>query len=394
MNRTFAVPHQNTVFRQLSKLLPVAEIDRLVAEHRADKGVRRLRTRDLLLTLLFAQLSDARSLRDIEATLESQDAARYHSCLPAVRRSTLADAAARRPAVVFAGVLAKLMPLMGGRMRRDVGDCVRLIDSTTVRLSSLSAGWARFSAHLCGAKAHIVYDPDADCPLYLSVTPAKVNDITAAKDMPIDALATYVFDLGYYEYAWWKKLDDADCRIVTRFKRNTQLVDVRKTLPVPANDAGIISDRIGFLPERMAKNRRNPMDMPVREVTVKIETGKVLRIFSNDLDAPASEIAALYKRRWDIELFFRWIKQTLKLRHFFGTSENAVRIQIAVALIAFVLIKLAHGAQNRIESLTRFGRLIGTSVLHRILLHQLGARPDPHARGPTQNTAQGWLLAT
>ena len=187
--------------------------------------------------------------------------------------------------------------------------------------------------------------------------------------------------------------NDADCRIVTRFKRNTQLVEVRKTLRVPANACGIISDRIGFLPERMAKNRRNPMNMAVREVTVTIETGKVPRIFSNDLDAPASEIAALYKRRWDIELFFRWIKQTLKLRHFFGTTENAVRIQIAVALIAFVLIKLAHDAQNAIESLTRFGRLIGTNVLHRIPLDRLGAKPDPSARGPTQNTAQGWLLA-
>ena len=387
------MPHQNTVFRQLSKWLPVAEIDRLVAENRADKGVRRLSTRELLLTLLFAQLSGARSLRDIEAILESQDTLRYHSGLPAVRRSTLADATARRPAALFTGVLAKLMPLVDGRMRRDVGDCVRLIDSATVRLRSLNAGWAEFSAHLCGAKAHIVYDPDADCRLYLGVTPAKVKDITAAKDLPIEPLATYVFDLGYYEFAWWKKLDDADCRIVTRFKRNTQLVEVRKTLRVPANASGIISDRIGFLPERMAKNRRNPMNVAVREVTVKIETGKVLHIFSNDLDAPASEIAALYKRRWDIELFFRWIKQTMKLRHIFGTTENAVRIQIAVALIAFVLIKLAHGAQNAIESLTRFGRLIGTNVLHRIPLDQLGAKPDPNARGPTQNTAQGWLLA-
>ena len=393
MNRTFAVPHQNTVFRQVSKLLPWAELDRLVAENRADKGVRRLCTRDLLLTLLFAQISEARSLRDIEATIESQDARRYHSRLPAVRRSTLADATARRPAAVFTGVLAKLMPLVSGKLRQGVGECVRLIDSTTVRLSSLSAGWATFSAHLCGAKAHIVYDPDAGCPLYLGFTPAKVNDITAAKEMPIEALATYVFDLGYYDYAWWKKLDDANCRIVTRLKRNTKL-EVIETLGVAADAPGIVSDRIGFLPERMAKNRRNPMSMAVREVTVKIETGKVLRIFSNDLDAPASEIAALYKRRWAIELFFRWIKQTLKLRHFFGTSENAVRIQIAVALIAFVLIKLAHDAlKSGTESLTQFGRLIRAMVLHRIPLDQLAGKPEPHERGPTQSHAQGWLLA-
>jgi Transposase DDE domain/Domain of unknown function (DUF4372) len=384
------VPHHNTVFRQLANRLPWRALDRLVAEHRADKGVRSLNTRELLLVMLFAQVSEARSLRDIEAMLESHDARRYHAGLPAVRRSTLADAAATRPAEVFTGVLSTLIPHITGKLRRGVGDCVRLIDSTSVRLNSLSSEWSRFSADLCGAKAHVVYDPDAGCPLYLGFTAAKVNDITAAKEMPIDPGATYVFDLGYYDFAWWARLDKAACRIVTRLKSNTPLTLV-ETRPVSAGADNIVSDQIGFLPGRTAKSRQNPMSQAVREIKVTTETGKVLRIITNDLDAPASEIAALYKRRWEIELFFRWIKQTLKLRHFYGTSENAVRLQIVVALIAFVLIKLAHGAQNGVESLTRFGRLIRATILHRKPLDALTRKAGSPETGPVQNHAQGCL---
>jgi hypothetical protein len=380
------------VFRQVTQRLPWAKLDALVAECRADKGVRTLTTRDMLLTLLFAQLSDAQSLRGIEDVLQSQDVRRYHSGLPDIKRSTLADAAAKRPTAVFTGVLAALIPDVFRPLRSGVRECIRLMDSTTMPLSRLSGQWSRFSAKLCGVKAHVVYDPDADCPLYVGITPARVNDITAAKAMPIEPGATYVFDLGYYDYGWWAKLDAAGCRIVTRLKKNTP-IQLVQTLPVPAGMEHIVSDRIGFLPERLTTTRRNPMgEHAVREIHVRIDTGKIIRIVTNDLDATAEQIASLYKRRWAIELFFRWVKQTLKLRHFFGTSENAVRIQIAVALIAFVLIKLAHASQNAIESLTSFARLIQATILHRKQIERLAGRsPDDHAQ-PVQNNAQGRLL--
>ena len=240
---------------------------------------------------------------------------------------------------------------------------MRLIDSTSVRLSSLSADWATFSTDVFGAKAHIVYDPDADRPVYFAVTPANVNDITAAKAMPIEPGATYVFDLGYYDYGWWAKLDDAGCRFVTRLKKNTpfSVVDENR---VPQN-SNILTDRIGHLPHRHANSRNNPLQVPVREISVTIDTGKMLRIVTNDLDAPAEEIADLYKRRWQIELFFRWVKQTLKIKHFIGISENAVRIQIAVALIAFLLLRLAQAAQKAVHSPLDFARLVRTNLMHR-----------------------------
>lgn len=211
------------------------------------------------------------------------------------------------------------------------------------------------------------------------MTSAKVNDITAAQAMPIEAGATYVFDLGYYDYGWWARMDAAGCRIVTRFKSNTPLA-VTAELEVPEGAANILSDRIGLLPQRQAKSRKNPFSDPVREIRVRIEPGKVLRILCNDLDASAQEIADLYKRRWAIELFFRWVKQTLKIRHFLGTSENAVRIQIAVALIAFLLLRMAQAAQSAVKSPLAFAPLVRANLMHRKRIDRLiGGDPQPKA---------------
>ena len=214
-----------------------------------------------------------------------------------------------------------------------------------------------------GAKAHIVYDPNADRPVYFAVTPAKVNDITAAKAMPIEPGATYVYDLGYYDYSWWAGLDEAGCRFVTRLKKNTPF-SVIKQNRTPKN-SNIVSDRIGHLPARLANSRKNPLQVPVREITVIIDTGKLLRIVTNDLDAQAEEIADLYKQRWQIELFFRWVKQTLRIRHFIGVSENAVRIQIAIALIAFLILRMAQMAQKTVHSPLEFARLVRANLMHR-----------------------------
>jgi hypothetical protein len=367
------VPHQNIVFHDLLKHVPWAIFDRLVDEHDADWDDRMVKCKAHLIAMLYAQLCGARSLREIETNLKSHARKLYHLGGSTVSRSTLSTANANRPVEVFAGLLSALMLSLRAGYRRKIGDCVRLIDSTVVRLSQLS-DWATFSTGVFGAKAHIIYDPDADMPLYLMVTPSKVNDITAAKQMPIEAGATYVFDLGYYDYGWWAELDGAGCRIVTRLKSNTPFEVVEDRLVPPGS--AILSDRTGYLPKRLAAARRNPMPGVVREVRVTIETGKVLRIFTNDLEAGAQEIADLYKRRWAIELFFRWVKQTLKIGHFVGTSENAVRIQITIALIAFLLLRLANDATKVVASPLTFARLVRTNLMHRRAIAEL-LKPPP-----------------
>jgi len=375
------MPHHNTVFRDVLKLVPWHQFKALVEEHGADARVRRLSTRTQLVALLYGQLSGAAALREIITGLSSHGARLYHLGAEPVRRSTLSDANASRPFALFADLLAVMMKQAHRGLRRKLAEAVYLIDSTSVRLNGHSADWARFSAGVCGAKVHVIYDADADRPIYAAVSAANVNDITAAHRMPIEPGATYVFDLGYYDYQWWAELDAAGCRIVTRFKTNTPLTVV-KELPV-APGSNILSDRIGFLPPRQAKSRSNPMSQAVREVRIMIETGKELRILSNDLDASAKEIADLYRRRWAIELFFRWVKQTLKITRFFGTSENAVRIQIAVALIAFLLLRLAQAAQKAVRSPLVFARLIRANLMHRRALDNL-LEPPPITPDPCQ----------
>ncbi len=386
--------HKNTVFHGLLKHVPWPAFDRLVEHHRADAGVRRLPTKSQFLALLYGQLAGASSLREIVTGLRSHAARLYHLGARPVQRSTLADANAHRPAAVFTELFALMIAQANRHLRRALGDTVYLIDSTGLKLDSRSAEWARFSDAACGAKVHVIYDPDADRPIYAVVTAANVNDITPAKAMPIVPGASYVFDLGYYDYDWWAKLDRAQCRIVTRFKSNTPLALVEE-LPVPAQrpgDGAILSDRIGHLPPRQSNNRPNPFQDPVREVRVQLKTGKVLRILSNDLDATAQEIALLYKRRWAIELFFRWVKQTLKIRRFLGTSENAVRIQIAVALVAFLLLRMAQAAQRTITGPLAFARLVRANLMHRRPLDRLLEIEPPPVLNPAQMVLQ-WNLA-
>jgi transposase len=376
-----AMRHENSVFHALSKHIPWAAFDKLVDEHGADRRVRRLTTRSQLMALLYGQLSGALSLREIEAGLISHRARLYHLGVAPPSRSTLSDANAARPYEVFAGLFAHMLGQASRGLRKKLGEAVRLIDATAIKLSAAS-DWASFSAGVCGAKLHVIYDPDAERPLYAAVTPARVNDITAAKAMPIEAGATYVFDLGYYDYGWWAELDAKGCRIVTRFKKNTPLAVVEER-PLPPGSAAL-SDRVGHLPARMAKSRKNPLQKPVREVRVITETGKELRILTNDLDATADQIADLYRRRWQVELFFRWIKQTLKIRHFLGTSENAVRIQVAVALIAFLLLRLAQQAAKLTASPLAFARLVRANLMHRRPLDALLEPPPPCRYHPRQ----------
>jgi hypothetical protein len=379
------VPHHHSVFYAVLKHLPWDRLDEAVARHGAGGSARSFSYKSQLVAMLYAQLSGASSLRHVTAGLQSHANRLYHLGVEPARRSSLADANRDRPAAVFGDLLAAMIGSAQRGLRRAMDGTTYLIDATSLPLNERSADWARFSANACGAKLHVVYDADAERPIYAAVSAANLNDITAAKAMPIEAGATYVFDLGYYDYGWWAKLDEAGCRIVTRLKANTPLAVIEAR---PGDGGPILCDRIGLLPERQARSRRNPFHKPVRELQLRIDTGRVLRILTNDLDAPAKEIADLYKRRWAIELFFRWVKQTLKITRFLGTSENAVRIQIAVALIAYLLFRLAQATQAAIASPLAFARLVRDNLMH---LRPLSGLLKPPPRTPASH-GQGILF--
>jgi len=366
--------HQNSLLHEILKLVPWAAFERSVAKHDADRSVRTLTTKSQFVALLHGQLSGAVSLRETVTTMESHGRRLYHLGVAAPRRSTLADANALRPAAVFAEVFDALLAQAHRGLRKASAEAVRLIDSSRITLNSLSRDWAHYDATCDGVKVHIAYDPHAAVPVYFAVSPARENDMVQAKAIPLEGGATYVFDLGYYSFSWWGTLDAAGCRFVTRLRKNspTEVIEERVVL----QDGPIVADRVVRIRERLGHTRSHPLrDRDLREIHVVIETGKTLRLVTNDLVSPAEVIADLYQARWEIELFFRWIKQTLRIKKFLGTSENAVRIQIAVALIAYLLLRMAHAAQATIASPLAFARLVRSNLMHFKSIHHLGPEP-------------------
>ncbi len=373
--------HENSVFHQLTKQVPWEVFERSVARHGSDRRVRRLRTRDQFLAVLYGQLAGAVSLREIADGLRSHEARLYHAGLRCVSRSTLSDANAKRSFEVYADVFAEMVRLARPGLRRKLREAVRLLDATKMKLPGGSEGWARFSDRFCAAKLHVAYEPHERLPLRAVVSADNVNDITPARAMPIEPGATYVFDLAYYSYEWWAALHARGCRFVTRLKTHTRLAGETER-PVPA-DGNILSDRTGRLPARMGGGRRNPFVDPVREIVIAIDTGKTLRLVTNDLQTPPQDIAQLYKQRWEIELFFKWIKQNLKIRHFLGTSENAVKTQIYIALIAFLILRAAHNAQKSIPRPQAFARIVRLNIMHRKRIDRL---LEPYPPNNNQNS--------
>lgn len=375
--------HQNSVLHEILKLIPWASFERSVEKHEADRRIRTLTTKSQLVALLHAQLSGASSLREIEGTMESHRNRLYHLGVAAPKRATLADANAKRPAAVFAELFEMLLGQAHRGLRKASKEAVRLIDSSRITLNSLSRDWAQYDAVCDGVKLHIVYDPRAALPVYFAVSPARENDMVQAKHMPVEPGATYVFDLGYYSFSWWGALDASGCRFVSRLRKNSpaEVVEERTVL----KDGPIVADRIVRVRDRLGHTRKHLLrNRDLREIHVVIDTGKTLRLVTNDLTSPAEVIADLYQERWEIELFFRWIKQTLRIKKFLGTSENAVRIQIAVALIAYLLLRIAHAAQQMVVSPLAFARLVRSNLMHFKSISDLGRERPSIGPSPGQ----------
>ena len=373
--------HQPTVFEQIVQPFPWSRFDQLARKHGLDHYTD-FSPRKHFLALLGGILSGQQGLRTTVAALAPNRGALYSLGGKAPARSTLADANHDRPAAFFTDLLEELLPRLNRSFRRSLKAVLRLIDATHLNLGQRMQRWFGLHQGKVAAKLHVVFDPRAQKPVFFDITPANVNDITAAKElMPIECGATYVFDLGYYDYAWWAALAAAGCTFVTRLKCNTPLREVEPRAVAPGGS--VLSDQVGLLPERLSSTRRNPFQDNGREIVVRIDTGKVLRLFTNDLTSPAEEIAALYKERWQIELFFKWIKQNLKISRFMGTSENAIRTQIAVSFIAYLLVRLIQPAEKPAPKLAvRAAHILLVVRTHLFVRRPVAALLDPSWKPP------------
>lgn len=371
--------YQDSVFNQLLKVLPSHKLDRLIEKHKGDFRVRKLGCREQFLALLYCQLTARKSLRDIEVNFNANRQQFYHlGCRSEIKKSTLADANNSRPTALYEELFQWFVAEgLSGKYKKEATHTISLIDSSTVSLNKVRFGWATGHGAHSGIKIHTVYDLDAEIPVHFEVTPSRQSDIKFAQKLQFNKDGYYVFDRGYYDFQLWKNIDDSEAYFVTRLKKNSPTNIIRR-FKVPEDQENILSDNEVMLNQRLAKSRKNPYGKNLRELKIKIEGKKdPMRVITNDFKSTASDIALLYKKRWQIELFFKWIKQNLKIKSFLGTTENAVRIQILVAMIAYILLRLfsQQASYQEMNPLT-ISRLVQTCLMRRVNLYEL-LHPEP-----------------
>jgi putative transposase len=345
----------DSIFTSLLKPIDRRQFQKVVDRHDGDAYDKSFKSWDHLIALVYAQLAGIQGLRALEAGFNANPQYHYHLGTGELSRSTLSDANARRPAGIFAQVFAMLAASADRQTRREGAEMVRLIDASPIPLDKVCT-WAKWNGRIRGMKLHVVYDPLSDVPTCVEITPANVNDVEIGRQVTIGRGTTYVFDKGYCRFDWWQKINDCGAFFVTRPKLNMRLRATRHRTLRKRNGDGfkVLADDEVVLTSK--GNARLPI--PLRRIKIKRQNGGVITLITNDLSRTAIEIAALYKSRWQIELLFRWIKQHLDIRKFLGVTENAIRLQVLAAMIAYLLLRKAR----RLNSLTmpdlRFAELV------------------------------------
>ena len=351
------------IFSKLLAPINRRQFSAIVSRHAGDAYDKGFRSWDHLVALIFAQFSTATSLRGLEASFNAHSQHHYHLGTGRIARSTLADANRRRPVAVFTDAFSLLAGQLDRNARREGKELLRLINSTPIPLGKLCA-WAQWNGRIRGMKAHIVYDPKADCPRLLDITHATVNDAEIGRTIQIEAGATYVFDKGYCHYGWWTAIAGAKAFFVTRPKTNMKLdtVCLRGFKEADGDGFTVLEDaEVSF-----ASKGNSKLPIKLRRVTVRRhQDGATLELLTNDLERSALAIGQLYKTRWQIELLFRWMKQHLRIRAFIGNNQNAIRLQIIAAMIAYVLIRITAKAHCVKLPVLRLLDLVGQCLFDR-----------------------------
>ncbi|WP_269129521.1 IS4 family transposase [Ramlibacter alkalitolerans] len=334
--------HRLSRFAQLMKGLPRDSFQKLVDLHAGDRYVKKFGCWQQLLAMVYGQLAGVSSLRELEAGFNQHRNHHYHLGAVEVHRSTLSNANDGRNPMVFEEAARLLIALSAQAVsRKERKELLYLIDSTTIALYGRGSQWTEATkTRTRGLKVHVQFESGSQLPVHFNITSANVNDETEGSKIAAQAGATYVYDKGYCNYAWWERIAAAGARFVTRLKKNAaiELVSVRQ---VPSQAVSIAGDSVIQLANKSNRGgHKNRCRRQLRRIEVARPNDDNLVLVSNDLDASAQEIADLYRQRWEIELFFKWIKQHLKVKKFLGESENAVRIQLLTALITYLLVSL------------------------------------------------------
>jgi len=368
-----------TLFAQLMDFVPWTTFSKIVARYSGDHRVRRLSCGEQYRAMAFAQLTYRESLRDIETCLSVQVSKLYHMGFrEPVRRSTLADANETRDWRIHAELAQRLI-IQARKFYADdslgleLTNTAYALDSTTIDLCLSVFPWAHFRATKAAVKMHTLLDLRGNIPSFIHVSDGKLHDVHALDLLLPEAGAIYVMDRAYVDFTRLHAFNLAGAFFVTRAKSN---MDAHRVYSAPTDrTTGIVCDQTIALdghytsrsyPEHLRRIRfRDP------------ESGKTLVFITNQFGLPATTICALYKSRWQVELFFKWIKQHLRIKRFFGTSENAVKTQIWIAVSVYVLVAIVKKRLNLDASLYTLLQILSVTLFEKMPIDQTLAGSDP-----------------
>ena len=370
-----------TLFAQVMEFVPWKTFGRIVERHKGDAGVRTLGCADLFRVMAFAQLTWRESLRDIEACLAANPTKLFHMGMKASpARSTLADALERRDWRIYHALAQRLIVRAKALYAQDpsvleLDASVYALDSTTIDLCLSLFDWAPFRSTKEAVKLHTLLDLRGSIPTFLHISDGKLHDVNVLDILPIEAGAFYVMDRGYVDFTRLYAMHQAGAFFVTRAKQG---MDARRVYSSPTQrSTGVICDQRVML-NGFYSAKAYPEHL--RRVRFKdLESGKTLVFLTNNTVLPALTIAALYKGRWQVELFFKWIKQHLRIKRFLGTSENAVKTQIWCAVATYVLIAVVKKELQLNASLYKCLQILSVSIFEKTEL-SCALQPDRSQR--------------
>jgi hypothetical protein len=328
---------KDTVFQCLLKPLTQELMNECTRRFNSDYHYEKFLTWDHLQTMIYCHFNEIKSLRSLEVAMNSQNI----GIKKLIKRSTVSDANNRRSADCFFWLLEQLMSLLPRQSRQELKKVVRILDSSPIQLKGRGYDeWAKGQAtsHCQGLKLHIEYDWQCKSPSKVAVSHPNYNDSSMGQRWPIVPATVYVFDKGYCDFNWWWSIQQQGAFFVTRLKKNSAII--------PGVQQPIVSDTIledglfTFKNKNPRGGKRNLYTENLRRVSVKRDNKSPLILVTNLQEMSAEKIAELYKARWEIELFFKWIKQNLKVKRFLGKSANAVKVQLATALMAYLLMQI------------------------------------------------------
>lgn len=359
------------VFAQLAEFLPQRVFDGIVKKYDGDKYVRYFSCWNQLLCMLFGQLTNRDSLRDLIITLEAHSKKSYHLGLgKSVTRSNLAKANQSRNSKIFEEFASHLIRIARNKRANEdfaIKGKVYAFDSSTIDLCLSVFWWAKFRKTKGGIKIHTLFDITTQIPAFIHITPAAVNDMNAMDHLIYEEGAYYVFDRGYVDFSRLYTITQRKAFFVIRAKSSLKY---RRVYSGKVDkSAGVLCDQTGLL-----TGFYTAKDYPEKLRRVKYydqESKRTFVFLTNNMEITAPQVALLYKNRWQIELFFKWIKQHLKIKSFWGTSENAVRIQVYSAIIAYCLVAIVAEELKSARSTYEILQVVGVSLLDKTPVNEL-----------------------